>query len=495
MSSKFKVGVVKLDKPLYPEGSPYNPSMAYPEYPFHQAIAQTENLVYDAVRKLFFKLGYDAKNYNKPQWNPLGFLIEPCMSVVIKPNFVLSKHAEGKDLYSIITHPSILRAITDYCWIALKGKGRIIIVDAPQYNCDFRELLEKTKLDKMCGFYKAFEGPAVEYLNLQPYWSKTRHFPSCIRNLPGDPQGSVTCDLGTKSALYDCPNPARFYGAVYHRHESIAHHSNGRNEYEISKTILSANVFISAPKLKVHKKVGVTLNGKGLVGICTNKNLIIHYRLGTPSDGGDQFPDGLLTRRQSRVIKFERWMYDIFLAKQSVFFEMIHRFIYGFLYLKLVRHLGYEIPSDKRLLDAGNWYGNDSAWRMVVDLYRIIYFADKYGTFHDTPQRKIFSIIDGVIGGENKGPLIPDPKPAGILLGGEDLIATDLVATRLMGFDPNKIKQFSVLNDAHFNFGVRSFSDIEVVSDEHIYLRCLENKTDKFLFFVPYPGWVGHIEV
>ena len=45
-----------------------------------------------------------------------------------------------------------------------------------------------------------------------------------------------------------------------------------------------------------------------------------------------------------------------------------------------------------------------------------------------------------MIGGENNGPLAPDPVAAGVLLAGENLLAVDLVAARLMGFDPLKIR-------------------------------------------------------
>ena len=242
------------------------------------------------------------------------------------------------------------------------------------------------------------------------------HFPSCIRQLPGDSQGSAIVNLGKGSALYHYPNTANLYGAVFHRQETIAHHIDEKQEYEISGSILNADVVISIPKLKVHKKVGVTLNLKGLVGTSTNKNLLVHYTLGPPSEGGDQYPDNFLTSRQLMAIKFERWMYDHFLAKRTKFHERIHRLIYGFFYLRIFSHLGFGIPPEKRLLDTGNWYGNDSAWRMVVDLTKIIYFADKEGKLQTKSPRRLFSIIDGIIGGENNEPLIPDPKYAGVLV-------------------------------------------------------------------------------
>ena len=66
--------------------------------------------------------------------------------VVVKPNFVLSRHSRGGDLFSIITHPSVLRAVIDYVYKALEGEGSIIIADAPQMDCNFQELMKATQL-------------------------------------------------------------------------------------------------------------------------------------------------------------------------------------------------------------------------------------------------------------------------------------------------------------------------------------------------------------
>jgi len=490
---KAVVSVIKVKEAKYPRQAPYNPSIGYPEYPFSAQLSDEPNYVYEGIRQLFFQLGFDLAHWNSHEWNPLGQMIRPGMRVVIKPSFVVSKHLDGKDVFSIITHPSVIRAIVDYCWIALKGKGSIIVADAPQYNCDFKELLEITKLKKTSDFINSFSGPQVEIRDLRDYWSKTRHFPSCKRELPGDPEGRITVGLGKESALYKYPKVSKLYGAVYDRDETICHHSGERQEYELSRTVFDSDFVIFVPKLKIHKKVGVTLNLKGLVGACTNKNLIVHYTLGSPSEGGDQYPDGLFTPPQRAAIKFERWMYDQFLSERTVRRELVHRTIYGFFYLRVFSHLGFGIPAKKRLLDAGNWYGNDTAWRMVVDLAKIMHFVDRGGKLHAESQRKMFSIVDGIIGGENNGPLAPDPKPAGVLIGGDCLLAVDLVGTRLMGFDPSKFKQFTML-DPKYDFGPRKLEEIETRSNE----KPFENLTDrknKFLAFKPHPGWVGHIEI
>jgi uncharacterized protein (DUF362 family) len=489
------VGVVRAEKAEYPENAPYHPSEKFPEYPFGENVSPAPNYVYKAVRQLFFELGYDVENYGKAEWNPLKFLVEPGMTVVLKPNFVRSWHAEKKDIYSMITHPSVLRAIADYVWIALEGKGKIIIADAPQYDANWQELLEKTRLDEVQKFFNSSKENALEIFDLRNYWSRRKHFPSMLIPLGGDPNGTVTTNLGEESAVKNINDPKRLYGAVYHRQELIKNHTDEKQIYELSGTVMKADVVISVPKLKTHKKVGVTMNIKGLVGACTNKNLIVHYSLGAKSEGGDQYPPNHFTPMEERLIKTERWMYDTFLAKRSVPLEYIHRSIY-WLHGKFIRPLGIKVEKEKRLLDVGNWHGNDSAWRMCVDLIKLILFADKEGNLHKTRQRRLFTVIDGIVGGENKGPLEPDPNRSGVLVASENFLAADLVGTRLMGFDPLKIKTFSnLLEETNWNYGLKSLEDIKVLASEEKIKNCLNDKTDKFFEYRPYPGWIGHIEI
>jgi hypothetical protein len=198
---------------------------------------------------------------------------------------------------------------------------------------------------------------------------------------------------------------------------------------------------------------------------------------------------------EERLIKTERWMYDTFLAKRSVPLEYVHRSIY-WLHGKFIRPLGIKVEKEKRLLDVGNWYGNDSAWRMCVDLIKLIMFADKNGELHKTKQRRLFSVIDGIIGGENKGPLEPDPNHSGVLIGSENFLAADIVGTRLMGFDPMKIKTLAnLLEESEWDYGVKGLGDIAIRSSDEGIRGCLDDTTETFFNYKPYPGWVGHIEI
>src|SRR5579862_8633020 len=127
---------VGTTEPVYCSDPPFHPEARFPELPF-QDICSSGNKPYTLVRQLLLTLGFDEHNFGSPDWNPLGSLMRPGNTVVIKPNFVLSFNAGGDDLFAMITHPSILRAIIDYAYIAVKGAGRIIVADAPQMDCNW----------------------------------------------------------------------------------------------------------------------------------------------------------------------------------------------------------------------------------------------------------------------------------------------------------------------------------------------------------------------
>jgi uncharacterized protein (DUF362 family) len=53
--------------------------------------------------------------------------------------------------------------------------------------------------------------------------------------------------------------------------------------------------------------------------------------------------------------------------------------------------------------------------------------------------RPHLAIVDGIVGMDGDGPIMGDPKPAGVLVMGTNLPAVDATATRLMGLDPTAI--------------------------------------------------------
>ena len=66
--------------------------------------------------------------------------------------------------------------------------------------------------------------------------------------------------------------------------------------------------------------------------------------------------------------------------------------------------------------------------------FKHYYSVNKEGVLETKKQRKFFSIIDGIIGGEGDGPLNPTKKKSGVLIVGEELLLVDLI---ISGFDLN----------------------------------------------------------
>jgi len=141
----------------YPAQFPFNPDERFPEY-CGAAISGSPNPVYRSVRKNFELLGYDKEHFGTSAWNPLGHLIKPGDSVFIKPNLCSHEYGRKKeklsgDLFSVITHPSVVRAVADYAAIALQTKGEIVIGDNPTIDTNFQKLMENTGYDKFAAFF------------------------------------------------------------------------------------------------------------------------------------------------------------------------------------------------------------------------------------------------------------------------------------------------------------------------------------------------------
>lgn len=58
-----------------------------------------------------------------------------------------------------------------------------------------------------------------------------------------------------------------------------------------------------------------------------------------------------------------------------------------------------------------------------------------------------FAIVDGIVGMEGNGPIQGTPKRAGVLIFGEDPVAVDATAARLMRLDPAKVKHLRIAGE------------------------------------------------
>jgi uncharacterized protein (DUF362 family) len=490
------VGVV-VTLPMYCSEPPYHPDTAFPELPFRETSASA-NRPYALLRKILHEMGCDTARYGTAEWNPLGHVVSPGNTVVLKPNFIGHwNRMEGEDVFAVVTHPSILRVLVDYVYLALRGNGRIIIADCPQMDCDWEALMRIQRLDAVQQFYREKFHFEVEVRDLRKFRlidPEERAYSHNRQPLDGDPLGSSIINLGRQSEFYGLPSE-NYYGADYDRKETIRHHQGDTHEYCVSRTVLSADTVISVPKMKVHKKVGVTLNLKGLVGINTDKNYLVHYRLGSPSEGGDQLPDSL-GRRNRLIVRVNNWLYDHLMARQTLWADKFYGAIRR-VYQGTLGKAGSSRATHK--LTAGSWHGNDSAWRMTADLGRILLYGQPDGTLGRGSPRKLFCVVDGIVGGEGEGPTETHAKPCGCLVAGESPHAVDMVAARLMGFDIQRLKQFSPALAGKMDVAFRSLDEIRVVFEGQEIgggkFFDLRWSSDPMFGFRPPSGWIGHIEI
>jgi len=474
----------------YPSQPPYSPGTSYPEYPFHfQTPVDDTNFAYEAVRETLRLLELDAEHYGRKDWNPLGEIISPGNTVVLKPNFIRDfRETQPGDEDCLITHGSIIRAALDFVYLAIRGKGRIIIADAPQNDADFNVIRRLAGLDEIQEFYRKQAGFEVEIYDLRP--EKARKINGVIvghDKLPGDPAGYVKVNLGRHSAFNEISHLCHLlYGSEYDTSEIRSHHHDDIHEYLISKTVMEADCVINLPKLKTHKKTGITICMKNMVGINGNKNWLPHHREGTPAQGGDQFADDGIRHRMERktMICFRR-LFPLLGPARAIM-------------ARPLKAIGKSIFGDTNTdtIRSGNWYGNDTTWRMVTDLDRILMYADKDGHLVTSPARRVFCIVDGIVGGQGNGPLDPTPKPAGIVAAGGNLVAVDLTCAKLMGFDYMRLPiLYKPLKDEPLPLFAGKYSDVICKSNNQQLSRALFEFNNTSLDFTPHFGWRNHIEI
>jgi uncharacterized protein (DUF362 family) len=442
---------------------PFHPELLYPEYAFAATSADV-NPAYDGVRRLFNQLGMDAENFGGREWNPLGALVRPGDRVIIKPNWVMDRCNAGVTFESLVTHGSIIRAVLDYVFLALKGKGRVSVIDTPLLGTDFERLRRLSGIDSIADFYKRETGFEIEIIDGRAWRLAMDSIGTVTEEIrqTGDPRGYVTVDLGRTSSLDSiCGDFQKFAVADGRRGEMQLHHTAERHEYLIPRTILEADVVFNLPKMKTHVKAGVTLALKNLVGICGDKNYLPHHREGSLADGGDEYPEGGYLRRvKNRVADTLKRSGPVVWQAGRVSWKAIagvqRRFVSA--------SSDYGIhPVD---INMGGWFGNRTLWRMILDLNKILFYADAEGALHDEVQRRYFCLVDAIVAGEGEGPLFPTAKPCGIVVGGENPLAVDLACLKVMGYDWQRVPKIRGAFELD-KYRLASFNadDVSIISD------------------------------
>ncbi|HKG22691.1 MAG TPA: DUF362 domain-containing protein, partial [Blastocatellia bacterium] len=264
----------------------------------------------------------------------------------------------------------------------------------------------------------------------------------------------VLFDLGGESLLEPISDDrGSFRVTCYDPRLMAKTHTTGRHQYLVARDVIEADVVINLPKLKTHKKAGVTCALKNLIGINGNKEYLPHHRVGGSESGGDCYPGGSLVKRALE--------YTLDRQNRTSSFAVGRLWNTASTQLHRVSHLMGD-----RLDVEGSWSGNDTIWRTCLDLNRILLYGRADRSLAQAPQRRVIHVVDSVVAGQGDGPLRPQPLPLGLILVGGNAAAIDWIGAELLGYNAGLI---SIAREAfgRFPHPLTSFGppDISMVGD------------------------------
>ncbi len=470
----------------YPDKeSKFRPHIAYPEY--DGELSESDNLVYEMVRECFHMAGYDAENYGTSQWNPLKDYVKPGNYVVLKPNMVMDYNQNtAGGVLCLYTQPSVVAAVLDYVIIALKGSGHIVVGDAPMQECKFDKLIDESGYRYMIQYYvdKGIDIELVDFRELRSYIKAGVHY----QEINPDSHGTVI-DLKDESefSVYDADHLKNLRITNYDPTILATHHMPGKHEYYVSDYILNADTIINLPKPKTHRKAGVTISLKNLIGINVRKEYLPHHCMGDMTQGGDEYHDKNFFKKQ------EAKLLDV------INYASAHKQYTKARFLRIIKKVNSQfIKLSKDRYREGSWYGNNTISKTITDLNKILLYADKQGVIHNKKQRNLLIVADLIISGEKEGPVLPSPKDVGIIALGNDPVCFDEAIATIMGMDIKKIPTMGQVRDmtGTLRFTEKDSkaiirSNVQEWSDKYIN----EIKPDDTLRFESTSGWKGHIEL
>jgi uncharacterized protein (DUF362 family) len=371
--------------------------------------------VADALARISTALGWSG-----PGETALARLIKPGTRTLVKPNWVMHANRGPWGTECLITHPALVRAVVG---AVLEGPvAEVRVGDAPIQGCDFDALVG---LDGLAGWADSLRAADPRFRGLVDF-RRTR---SRLRNgvlVQSEEQVElsefVLFDLDGDSLLEPVTTERnRFRVTQYDPRKMAQTHRPGRHQYLVARAVLEADLVVNLPKLKTHRKAGITNALKNLVGINGNKEYLPHHRVGGSRDGGDCYPGRSWIKRTLELV----------LDVQNQRHSHLSRWLLNWPARAL--SLGSRVLADPLGIE-GSWSGNDTVWRMCLDLNRILLFGRTDGTLGDEVQRRVVTLVDAGMAGQGDGPLAPEPFPLGLMLGGNNSAAVDWIAAGLLGY-------------------------------------------------------------
>lgn len=487
-----KVAIYQDLDAVYPrKAGLFRPSEKYPEYIFEEIAGEESNDAYRLVRESFHIFGLDEEHYNTKEWNPLNEYVHQGDKVVIKPNMVMDFNPTGDGTDCLYTHPSVVAAVIDYVIIALDGAGSIIVGDAPMQECKFDKLIEESGYDKLIQYYKDKLKNTAITIELKDF----RGYKSEI--IAGVHHGSQN-ENTNNGVLVDITNDSEFAGYDKDRLDRLRinsynpeilrqHHNENKHEYLVNRDIIEADVIINMPKPKTHRKAGVTIALKNLVGINVRKEYLPHHCDGDFNSGGDEYNK-------------PNWFKSIKSKLQDkINYEADHN---NYILATIMVGIRKIITSFIRLYDDqswdGSWYGNQTISKTITDLNKILFYADKEGNLTQDVQRRYFIVADMIVSGENEGPIEPTEKKAGLVAVGDSALCFDEAISTIMGMDVNKIPTLTQVRNSRSNVRLEDYDKSAIIlSNNELWngKGIKDIKSEDTLKFIPAIGWIGNIEL
>ena len=283
-------------------------------------------------------------------------------------------------------------------------------------------------------------------------------------------------NLSTKSYFYKESFNGKLRITNYDANDVNVHHDGKRQEYCLNSICLEADVIISIPKPKSHRLAGYTGALKNFVGVNAKKEYLPHHRKGEVTIGGDEYPTC------DKIKQISSWIDDLKNIAYKKDWKVASNAMLNFNNFLMKNH--------KDKIRYGMWYGNDTIWRTILDLNRIVNYADKNGNITKTLQRNIIYIGDMIVCGDKEGPLSPSYKKVGGMLFADNAVEFDLFLTKLMGFNYLKIPTLrKAIEDSmlyNSNESVYFKSNILKYSGE------LDDSIEDFRF-IPTSGWKDYL--
>jgi uncharacterized protein (DUF362 family) len=468
----------------YPSSSAYySPDYNYPEYPFEDVSSEANN-VYSSVRNLLWQAGLDSENYGTTKWNPLGVFIRPGSQVFVLPNFVFHRRPNESlaRFEAKCTHGAVLRALIDYVFIATGPSAKVSVGNAPLQSCIWSKVIEDTGAARVRSFYEQ-HGWNLRVCDLRGTVRQEDVLGRSNLTERRDDRSGISFDLGIQSLLSELDTDSQRYRvAGYDPAVTETYHRDGHHKYVLNREIIEAAVIISVPKLKTHEKVGVTCALKGLVGTIYQKECLAHHRFGSPKEGGDEYP------KPTRIARMLSTLHD---SVQSYRSKSSNNRILQV--IEIIERSLARVYSRTGGLRYGAWYGNDTAWRMTLDIAKLVNNGTVLSQVGDYPARSHLVLVDGIVGGEGDGPLNPQPVHSGVLIFSDNAALADYAACSLMGYDPQRLPlircAFSQAFHSVFSGGVDSVDTIQ--DGERVRLSApLKPHTHKYI--TP-RGWRGYL--